>query len=317
MVKDLENAGLSPQPSILVQLREGGLMDIHSNDPLSRPFLKWAGGKRLLLPEILPRIPEFTGRYIEPFLGAGAVMLSIPPERPKIANDFNPELIAVYTSIRDFKEELMDELRTHKNSKNHFLKVREWDRESSYAQRSVIQKAARFIYLNKTCFNGLYRVNSKGQFNVPYGHYKSPEIFSEEHFDRISEILSGRNPMGKKVSPKVQFKTGDFRKITALAKTEDFVYLDPPYDPLTSTSSFVSYHKAGFTRQDQIDLRDELIRLTKLRVPILLSNSDTPFIREIYKNKRIFKIEEIQVRRTIGASAASRGMVGEVLVSNF
>jgi DNA adenine methylase len=292
-------------------------MDIQLNDPYARPFLKWAGGKRLLLPEILPRIPDFEGRYIEPFVGAGAVMLSIPVDKQKIANDFNPELIAVYVSIRDHREELEEILSTFKNTEKFFLKIRSWDREDDYKSRSIVQKAARFIYLNKTCFNGLYRVNSRGEFNVPFGHYKAPEIFSTQHFIRISQILLGCDQNGKKITPKVSLKSGDYRNVTANAKKGDFIYLDPPYDPITTTSSFVSYHKNGFSRQHQVELRDELVRLNKLRIPFLLSNSDTPFIREIYSNKKIFKIESLQVRRTIGASASSRGLVGEVLVSNF
>lgn len=292
-------------------------MEIEFNDPLARPFLKWAGGKRSLLGEILPRIPEFTGRYVEPFLGAGAVLLNIPANVPKIANDFNSELISVYTAIRDSKEELLNELRKHRNNQEHFLRVRSWDRKDDYVSRTPIEKAARFIYLNKTCFNGLYRVNSKGEFNVPFGHYKKPEIFSKEHIHRISDLLNGIDANGFKVAAKVKFKSGDYRNLTSLAQKGDFIYLDPPYDPLTSTASFVSYQKEGFTRENQIELRDELVRLTDLSIPVLLSNSDTPFIRKIYRETGLFKISGIKVRRAIGASAASRGLVGEVLISNY
>lgn len=292
-------------------------MEIALKDPLARPFLKWAGGKRALLPEILPRIPEFDGRFIEPFLGAGAVSLALPVEIPKVGNDFNTELISVYLSIRDSKNELIHELNKHNNTQEHFLKVRDWDRRSNYAERTAIEKAARFIYLNKTCFNGLYRVNSKGEFNVPYGHYKRPEVFNPIHLARISQILNGIDESGKKVAPKMLFKSGDYRRVTNIAKPGDFVYLDPPYDPLNETSAFVSYQKEGFTRDNQIELRDELIRLTHLGVPFLLSNSDTNFIRTIYRAPKLFKIETVQVRRAIGASAASRGRVSEVLVTNF
>jgi DNA adenine methylase len=292
-------------------------MEITSLDPLGRPFLKWAGGKRALLPEILPRIPEFSGRYIEPFLGAGAVMLALPTDIPKIANDFNSELISIYTSIRDFHEDLLRELKRHKNTSEHFYKVREWDRLPGYENRTSIQKAARFIYMNKTCFNGLYRVNSKGQFNVPYGSPKNPEIFNAEHLRRVSEILNGIDLQGRKSSPKVKFSSGDFRNVTSKAKRDDFIYLDPPYDPLTPTSAFVSYQKEGFGRADQLALRDEVVRLTEIGASVLLSNSDTPFIRKIYRESKLFKIESIQVRRAIGASAASRGKVGEVLITNY
>lgn len=292
-------------------------MDIEVHDPLARPFLKWAGGKRSLLNEILPRIPEFSGRYIEPFLGAGAVLLAIPADVPKLANDFNSELISVYTSIRDSKEELLHELRKHRNNQEHFLRVRAWDRRDDYANRSTIEKAARFIFLNKTCFNGLYRVNSNGEFNVPFGHYRNPEIFSRNHLQRISDLLNGIDIDGSKVAPRVKFKSGDYRNLTSQARKGDFVYFDPPYDPLTSTASFVNYQKEGFTRVNQVELRDELVRLSKMSIPVLLSNSDTPFIRKIYREAGIFKIASIKARRAIGASAASRGMVSEVLISNF
>lgn len=292
-------------------------MEIISLDPLGRPFLKWAGGKRALLPEILPRIPEFSGRYIEPFLGAGAVMLAIPTDIPKIGNDFNSELISVYTSIRDFHEDLLRELKKHKNTSEHFYKIREWDRLPGYKDRTPIQKAARFIYLNKTCFNGLYRVNSKGQFNVPYGSPNNPEIFNAAHLLRVSEILNGIDLEGHNSSPKVKISSGHFINVTSKAKKNDFIYLDPPYDPLTPTSAFVSYQKEGFGRSDQIELRDELVRLTELGAKFLLSNSDTPFIRKIYREPKLFRIESIQVRRAIGASASSRGKVGEVLITNY
>ena len=292
-------------------------MEITSLDPLGRPFLKWAGGKRALLPEILPRIPEFSGRYIEPFLGAGAVMLAIPSDIPKIANDFNSELISVYTSIRDFHEDLIRELKKHKNTSEHFYKIREWDRLPGYKDRTSIQKAARFIYLNKTCFNGLYRVNSKGQFNVPYGSPNNPEIFNAAHLRRVSEILNGIDLEGQNSSPRVKISSGHFINVTSKAKKNDFIYLDPPYDPLTPTSAFVSYQKEGFGRSDQIEIRDELVRLTELGASFLLSNSDTPFIRKIYREPKLFKIESIQVRRAIGASASSRGKVGEVLITNY
>jgi DNA adenine methylase len=163
----------------------------------------------------------------------------------------------------------------------------------------------------------LYRVNSSGQFNVPFASYKNPEIFSKHHLERISEILNGHDVNGAKVAPKVKFSSGDFRNITSQAKRGDFVYFDPPYDPLTSTSSFVSYQKEGFSRQDQIDLRDEMVRLTELGVKVILSNSDTSFIRKLYREPKLFKIHSLQVQRAISASSSSRVKVGEVLVRNY
>ncbi len=292
-------------------------MHFDGSDPHARPFLKWAGGKRSLLPDIYKRIPDFTGTYIEPFMGAGASLLSIPVKVPRIGNDFNPELIEVYVAIRDSLQELVEELSKHKYEKDYYYEVRKWDRTSSYSKLTAAQRAARFIYLNKSCYNGLYRVNSKGQFNVPFGQQGNPKIHNLEHLKRISQILNGLDAAGNKAGNPVKLKSGDYREITSLATREDFVYLDPPYDPLTPSSSFVSYHKEGFSSDNQIELRDELIRLTLLGVPILMSNSDTKFIQKIYRAPKLFKIEKVQVRRSVGAQPSSRGMISEVLVSNF
>jgi DNA adenine methylase len=271
------------------------------------PFLKWAGGKRALLPKILPRIPDFDGRYFEPFLGAGAVFFSIDADRPKVINDFNSDLIETYRVIRDQLPALIKELSSHENSKEHFLEVRAWDRQPNFGKLSPIKKAARFIYLNKTCFNGLYRVNSDGFFNVPFGNYKRPNYLDTENLEAVSNFLKGN----------VEMSVGSYLDSTRNATKQDFVYFDPPYDPISSTSSFVSYQNAGFGKQDQTDLRDEVLRLTRKGVPVLLSNSSTPFIRSLYGDKGIFKIEVVSVNRAISASAEGRKPVSEVLINNF
>ena len=203
-----------------------------------RPFLKWAGGKRALLPEILPRVPMFTGMYIEPFLGAGAVMFAMPRETPKIVNDFNIDLIETYEMIRDFPDDIIRNLRKHQNTKEHFLAVRSWDRNEDFVGRDPVERAARFIYLNRTCFNGLYRVNSKGQFNVPFGNYVNPDLVMAKTILDASSFLSAKSQQGKSV---VELTSGDYRIATSKAKAGDFVYLDPPYDPISVTSSFVAY----------------------------------------------------------------------------
>jgi DNA adenine methylase len=275
----------------------------------AKPFLKWAGGKRLLLGEIRARTPLSYGTYFEPFVGAGAVFLSIPNSVNRHVSDSNSQLIEVYEVIRDSVEELISELKRHQNTRDYFLQVRAWDRESSFSSLSPVQRAARFIYLNKTCFNGLFRVNASGHFNVPFGNYKKPEIVGEQNLRTVSSLLANRGL--------VTISQGDYRKTTAHVRKGDFVYLDPPYDPLSSTSSFVSYQSGGFTREDQEALRDEVLRLTAIGASVLLSNSDTPFIRALYSDKRRFKVEHIQVSRAISANASSRGKVGEVLVSNI
>lgn len=279
-----------------------------------RPFLKWAGGKRALLPEILPRIPNFAGRYFEPFLGAGAVMFAMPANTAKLVNDFNTDLVEVYETIRDFPDELIRHLKLHHNTKEHFLRVRSWDRHEDFIRRDPVERAARFIFLNRTCFNGLYRVNSRGQFNVPFGNYAKPDLVLTKTIQDASEFLNASGGKGQQL---IEIKSGDYRDATKKAINGDFVYLDPPYDPISATSSFVSYQQDGFGRTDQIALRDEILRLTAIGVPVLLSNSDTPFIREIYGVVDIFEIEGVSVSRNIGATTSSRSKVGEVLVNNY
>jgi DNA adenine methylase len=279
-----------------------------------RPFLKWAGGKRALLPEILPRVPRFNGNYIEPFLGAGAVLFAMPVETKKVANDFNQDLIEVYETIRDFRDELLNELGRHKNTKEYFLEVRAWDRKYDFIRRTPVERAARFIFLNRTCFNGLYRVNSKGQFNVPFGNYNKPDWVLTKTISDASAFLNHKQKSG---SFTTTLRSGDYRDSTFMAKKGDFVYFDPPYDPVNATSSFVAYQSDGFGRDDQIALRDEVVRLTGLGIPVLLSNSDTTFIREIYGDEAHFDIDFVKVSRAIGASANSRSKASEVLINNF
>lgn len=260
-----------------------------------------------MLPEILPKIPRFSGRYFEPFLGAGAVLFSMDFEKKKVVNDFNPDLIETYVVIRDNLPALLKELRKHENSKEHFLAVRAWDRTAGFQSLSPIKRAARFIYLNKTCFNGLYRVNSQGHFNVPFGNYKRPNYLDIENLTAVSKFLRGN----------VELSVGSYLQSTKKASKKDFVYFDPPYDPVSPTSSFVAYQDAGFTKEDQAQLRDEAIRLTEKGVPILLSNSSTPFILSLYGDKSVFKIDTVSVNRVISASSAGRKPVSEVLVNNF
>lgn len=271
------------------------------------PFLKWAGGKRALLSKILPKIPTFEGRYFEPFLGAGAVFFSMETSKVKVVNDFNSELVETYRVIRDKLPALLRELHTHENSKEHFLTVREWDRKPDFQRLSAVKRAARFIYLNKTCFNGLYRVNSQGFFNVPFGNYKRPNFLDVENLTAVSLFLRNN----------VELSAGNYLESTKKATNKDFVYFDPPYDPVSATSSFVAYQDAGFSRDDQAQLRDEVLRLTEKGVPVLLSNSSTPFIRSLYGDKNLFKIDTVSVNRAISASTAGRKPVNEVLVNNY
>jgi DNA adenine methylase len=276
------------------------------------PFLKWAGGKRALLGELLPRFPMFDGTFIEPFLGAGAVFFAVDPDLAKIGNDFNGDLIEVYDVVRDDVEALIRELRRHVNDEDSFKKIRALDQTAGFSRLSPVTRAARFIYLNKTCFNGLYRVNSKGHFNVPFGHHKNPDFVMADNLRLVSEFL--RTPSKSGELPRLM--AGDYKGATSLASTGDFVYLDPPYDPVSTSSSFVQYQKGGFGREEQERLRNEILRLTELGVPAMMSNSDTQFIRSLFADADVFKVETVSVRRSIGASASSRGKIGEVIITN-
>jgi DNA adenine methylase len=279
------------------------------------PFLKWAGGKRALLGDILPNIPEFSGKYVEPFLGAGAVFFQIGAGVQKVASDQNSELIDTFTVVRDDPERLIEELRKHKNDKDHFLAIREMDREAEFFTLDKVQRAARFIFLNKTCFNGLYRVNSNGHFNVPFGNQKNPDIVSEKQIQNASAYLNHRMPGSKKEFASQLF-TGDYKSVTKSVKNDDFVYLDPPYHPVSTTSNFVTYGKNGFNASHQEELRDEVLLMHNLGAKIMLSNSDTPLIRKLFSS-RVFYKKTVSVRRAISAKAEGRAPMSELLITNY
>ncbi len=279
------------------------------------PFLKWAGGKRALLGEILPNIPKFSGKYVEPFLGAGAVFFCMPIEMQKIVSDQNSDLIDTFTVVRDAPERLIEALRKHKNDKDYYLGIRELDRSSDFFSLDVVERAARFIYLNKTCFNGLYRVNSKGHFNVPFGNQKNPDITSERQIRCASLFLNQKAAKTGQLLASQLFK-GDYTKVTNQVVSDDFVYLDPPYHPVSATSNFVTYGKDGFTAGNQEELRDEILRLHRLGAKIMLSNSDAPLIRDLYSSD-VFSKKEVSVRRYISAKAQGRLPIAELLITNF
>ena len=275
-----------------------------------RPFLKWAGGKRALLEEIRNRTPEYAGKYIEPFLGAGAVLFDQDFYRKKVVSDFNSDLIEVYETIRDKPNELLAALRKHKNSKEHYYEVRAWDREKTYYSRKTkVQRAARFIFLNKTNYNGLYRVNAAGQMNVPFGTQANPDWIQKDLILSVSTFLNARADSGEFLNT---FMSGDYKEALKIAKPGDWVYLDPPY-----ADTFTHYQSGGFSDQQQAELRNEILRLTELKIPVLLSNSNAPIIRELYSDKSMFNIELVTVRRAIGSASESRVKTQEVLINNY
>jgi len=279
-------------------------------NPLVKPFLKWAGGKRQLLPEILEYLPKNIGKttYFEPFLGGGALLFELQPKQA-IVNDSNRELINCYQVIKDDVEELIEVLKDHKarNSKEYFDYLRGIDRLKQYNKFSDIQKAARIIYLNKTCYNGLFRVNSKGYFNVPFGRYKNPNILDEA-------VLRGVNNYFNQNT--VTFLNTDFAEAVKDAKKGDFIYFDPPYDPVSNTASFTGYDINGFNQNEQKRLKEVVDELTEKGCNVMLSNSATSFILDLYKDYKE-TIKTVSATRSINSNALKRGKINEVLVLNY
>ncbi len=268
----------------------------------THPIVKWVGGKRQLMFELLKNMPKSYNRYFEPFIGGGALFFELQPENAYIS-DMNEELVNLYSVVRDNVYELIRDLRKHEVSKEYFLEIRNIDRTSEYKNLSNIHRASRFIYLNRTCFNGLYRVNSQGQFNVPFGNYKNPRIVDENNLLNCSELLE-----------KTEIKCADFSDILTKVKKGDFVYFDPPYVPLNETSSFTSYTKDGFDMDMQSKLREVCDELDSMGVMFMLSNSDTKFVNELYSN---YEIKKVFASRVVNANAEGRGKITEVLVRNY
>lgn len=274
---------------------------------LVKPILKWVGGKRQLLDEIDQRLPKKISYYVEPFVGGGAVLFDKQPQHARI-NDYNEELINVYRVVKDNPNELIKELAVHEEKNEQlgsewFYHVRGLDRESNFDELSNVEKAARIIYLNKTCFNGLFRVNSAGQLNVPYGRYKHPNIVNEVGIRALHKYFSEAD---------IDMRQGDFAECLKDLPKGAFVYLDPPYMPITATSAFTGYTQEGFGYDEQVRLRDECIKLREQGIHFLQSNSDCKEIRELYKD---FKIETVAAKRSINSRGDRRGAVKEVLIS--
>lgn len=273
-----------------------------------KPFTKWVGGKRQLLPELLELLPSSFGGYYEPFIGGGALFFELAPEKAVI-NDNNKELVLAYQVIKDDVESLIDELKKHKehNSKEYYLDLRSADRDGRIENMSDVERAGRILYMLRVNFNGLYRVNSKNQFNVPYGKYKNPKILDEDNLRNISKYLNDND---------IAILNGDFETATQNAKRGDLVYFDPPYVPLSPTESFTGYTADGFGYEEQVRLRDLFVDLTKRGVYVIVSNSSAELVYELYKPfaKTIF---EVGATRMINSNAKKRGKVNELLIANF
>lgn len=274
----------------------------------ARPFVKWAGGKTQLLETIKDLMPKKYNTYYEPFVGGGALFLNLEP-KIAVVNDFNSELITTYNCFRDKRKfnSLVNRLKEHEDnhSEEYFYEIRKQDRNESFNSFNDYEIAARFIYLNKSGYNGLYRVNSKNQFNVPSGKKKSVKTYDVDNFNSLFEYIS---------SHKIVFLNEDFEKSVLTAKKDDFVYFDPPYDVYDDKDSFTSYSKLGFGKQEQIRLSDVFKKLDKKGVKVMLSNHNTPFIKELYKD---FNQKVVLAKRMINSKSNGRGSVEEVLITNY
>ena len=271
-----------------------------------KPLVKWAGGKRQLLPHIHAALPaDAPQRFYEPFIGGGAVLFSLEPARARV-NDLNGELINLYEVVRDGVDELIAELAGYPNETEFFYALRAADRDAQrFAALSPVERAARTLYLNRTCYNGLYRVNAAGQFNAPFGRYKNPTICDEGTLRAVHRYFADND---------VAFSQGDFAAAVAEAREGDFVYFDPPYDPVNVTSSFTGYQKGGFDRTEQERLKEVCDDLDRRGVKFLLSNSATDFIRELYAD---YEVGIVGATRAINSVGSRRGKVDEVLVRNY
>lgn len=270
------------------------------------PFLKWVGGKRQLIPEILQILPEGISKqsYYEPFIGGGALFFELQPQRAVI-NDYNKELINVYTVIKENPNELIEDLRKHENTAEYFYEIRAIDRLPLFNRLTNIERASRIIYLNKTCFNGLYRVNKAGEFNSPFGKYKNPNIVNELVINAVSEYLN---------SAQIQISNDDYAITLKDIPTNSFVYLDPPYHPISRSSNFTEYVQGGWNEKEQLRLRNVCDTLNDKGVKFLLSNSASDFIKEIYSD---YNIHVVHANRAINSNPLKRGQVSELLIRNY
>lgn len=271
---------------------------------LVQPPLKWVGGKRQLIQEIEKYFPKKISTYYEPFVGGGAVLFHFQPKKAVI-NDVNEELINFYNVIKDDVESLIEDLKKYENNEELYYKVRSWDRSPKFKNLTNIQRASRIHFLNKTCYNGLYRVNNVGEFNTPFGKYKNPNITNEAILRAVSFYFKKSN---------IKILKGDYEDALKGIRKGSFVYFDPPYDPVSNSSNFTGYSEGGFNKDEQIRLKKVCDKLNLRGINFLLSNSSTEFIKELYKE---YDIIPVNAKRNINSIASDRGEVEEVLVKNY
>lgn len=272
------------------------------------PVVKWAGGKRQILEKLKSSMPEQFNTYYEPFIGGGALLFDLAPKKAVI-NDVNQELLAIYTCLKDDElyKLMLNELDNHEknHSDDYYYSVRDWDRDNRFELAPLWKRAARAIYLNKSCFNGLYRVNSKGYFNVPSAKKEKVVTYNKENMEEIHQYFRSDN---------LTILSGDFVEATRTAKAGDFVYFDPPYDTWEDKESFTAYSKFDFNKEDQKRLAECFKDLTKRGVKCMLSNHNTKYINELYEG---FNIKIISAKRMINSKASGRGAVEEVIITNY
>ena len=269
-----------------------------------KPLVKWAGGKQKLLEQILPHVPKEFDTYYEPFLGGAALFFELQPEHA-ILSDTNAELINFYEVIKKNMPGLVAEISSYPNTPEFFYELRELDRTVRFKKLSALKRAARFLYLNKTCYNGLYRTNKQGEFNTPYGKYKNPKYYNLNHLKDAFLLFNHPNH--------VTFSCCGYEVPCKKARRDDFVYLDPPYYPIKK-DSFVSYGEQRFHQGNHVMLANMCHRFNKNKVKFLLSNSHCPYTLDLYKD---FEIVTVQARRNINTKSSGRGPIKEILVKNY
>ena len=292
-------------------MKERTLAQEYRQIPVSepKPFVKWVGGKRQLMQELENNFPKQFGTYHEPFLGGGAVMFNLLSKEPRLScnvSDFNSDLILAYVTIRDKLGKLIESLENHsknyhKDSAEYYYHIRKQE------PKQQIEKVSRLLFLNKTCFNGLYRVNKKGQFNVPLGRYTNPNIVNKENLTTVSKILQ---------SKKIKISCRDFEAVLGDAKKGDLVYFDPPYHPVSSTANFTSYTHRDFTENDLERLADLGDQLNSKGCHVLLSNSNSKTVKDFFLKKH-WKISSINANRAINSNAQKRTGHKEIIIKNY
>ncbi len=269
-----------------------------------KPFVKWVGGKTTSIPILLKYIPEHISTYVEPFVGSGALLMSLNFDKA-IISDTNSELINAYNVIKSNLGELEFYLSTLMYDKKLFEEIRAWDRDPDFYKRTCVERAARFIYLMKTCYNGLYRVSKKNFFNTPFGNYKNPTICDTSTLEACSSFFNNQN---------IEILCQDYQSLLDIIPNDAFVYLDPPYFPISKTANFTQYQSQTFKSDEHTRLYEFCISLHKKGIRFLQSNSDVPHIRELYKN---FNINSVAVSRRINSNIEKRKAVSELIITNY